>query len=161
MLCFIAGIAFVSSCTPTIKTENEVTIKPIQITLDVKLKVDRELDRTLNSDRNVKADSDSDDVRSRRRARRESIQAWKQAKLIGENNSGLLQIRTADGKIDDAVREAIEAENTDRKLIFETIAKRENIPAEAVARRMAGRMNERAASGTWIQDASGNWTVKP
>ena len=39
--------AILAGCTPTIKTENEVTIKPIQITLDVNLKVDQELNQAL------------------------------------------------------------------------------------------------------------------
>ena len=59
--------AILAGCTPTIKTENEVTIKPIQITLDVNLKVDQELNQALSTDKpNVKADPNSSDVRARR-----------------------------------------------------------------------------------------------
>ena len=43
--------AILAGCTPTIKTENEVTIKPIQITLDVNLKVDQELNQALSTDK--------------------------------------------------------------------------------------------------------------
>ena len=58
--------AILAGCTPTIKTENEVTIKPIQITLDVNLKVDQELNQALSTDKpNVKADPNSSDVRER------------------------------------------------------------------------------------------------
>jgi len=152
--------AVLTGCTPTIKTENEVTIKPIQITLDVNLKVDRELNREFNADGSVKADPNSSDVRERRRARRERIQAWKSAKLIGESNAGLLEARTADGKLSDAVQQVVDAENADRKLVFEKIAEKENIPVEAVARRMSGRMNEHTSAGTWVQDTQGNWSVK-
>ena len=89
--------AILAGCTPTIKTENEVTIKPIQITLDVNLKVDQELNQALSTDKpNVKADPNSSDVRERRRSRRDQIKAWKSAQLIGENNKGLLEARTAD-----------------------------------------------------------------
>lgn len=152
--------AALTGCTPTLKTENEVTIKPIQITLDVNLKVDRELNRELNADSSVKADPNSSDVRERRRARRESILAWKSAKLIGESNAGLLEVRTEDGKLSDAVRQVVDAENADRKLVFEKVAKKESIPVEAVARRMAGRMSENTPAGTWVQDGQGNWSVK-
>ena len=49
--------AILAGCTPTIKTENEVTIKPIQVTIDVNLKVDQELNQALSSDaKNIKAD---------------------------------------------------------------------------------------------------------
>ena len=40
--------AAVCGCTPTIKTESEVTIKPVQIDLNVNLKVDKELTQALN-----------------------------------------------------------------------------------------------------------------
>lgn len=154
--------AVFAGCTPTIKTQNEVTVRPIQITLDVNLRVDQELNRELNNTQGeVKADPASSDVRERRRARREPILAWKSARLIGENNVGLLEARTADGTLSEAVRKVVDAENADRKLIFEKVSAKENLPVEAVAQRMSGRMSERTASGTWVQDAAGNWSIKP
>lgn len=151
--------AILAGCTPTIKTENEVTVRPIQITLDVNLRVDRELNRELNgSQSEIKPDPASSDVRERRRARRERILAWKSAKLIGENNAGLLDARS---ELSEAVRRVVDEENADRKLVFEKIAASENLPIEAVAQRMSGRMNERTPSGTWVQDAAGNWSIKP
>ncbi len=155
-----AAAALFSGCTPTIKTENEITIKPIQITLDVNLKVDQELNRAFNADNGVKADPNSGDLRERRRARREQIAAWKSAKIIGESNKGLLEARTADGALPPAVKPVVDAENADRRTVFAAIAKKENITAEAVAQRMAGRMEDRAPSGSWIQDSEGNWSLK-
>lgn len=152
--------AILAGCTPTLKTENEVTIKPIQITMDINLKVDRELNREFSAGNDVKADPNSSDVRERRRARRERLLAWKSAQLIGESNAGLLEARTPDGKLGDAVQQVVDAENADRKLVFEKIAKKENIPVEAIARRMAGRMNEHTPAGTWVQGTDGNWSVK-
>ena len=153
--------AILAGCTPTIKTENEVTIKPIQITLDVNLKVDQELNQALSTDKpNVKADPNSSDVRERRRSRRDQIKAWKSAQLIGENNTGLLEARTADGSLSDSVKKVVDAENADRRLVFQAIAGKQNIPVESVAQRMGARMAERSAEGTWVQDGAGKWTVK-
>ena len=133
--------AILAGCTPTIKTENEVTIKPIQITLDVNLKVDQELNQALSTDKpNVKADPNSSDVRERRRSRRDQIKAWKSAQLIGENNKGLLEARTADGSLSDSVKKVVDAENADRRLVFQAIAGKQNIPVESVAQRMGARM---------------------
>ena len=145
--------AILAGCTPTIKTENEVTIKPIQITLDVNLKVDQELNQALSTDKpNVKADPNSSDVRERRRSRRDQIKAWKSAQLIGENNKGLLEARTADGSLSDSVKKVVDAENADRRLVFQAIAGKQNIPVESVAQRRGAR--------TWVQDGAGKWTVK-
>ncbi len=155
-----AAVALAAGCTPTIKTQNEVTINPIQITMDVNLRVDRELNQELASTGDVKADPNSDNVRERRRARRERILAWKNAQLIGEANSGLLVARTESGKLSASVQEVIDAENVDRKLVFEKIATRENLPVESIAQRMSGRMNEISPVGTWVQDAAGNWSEK-
>ena len=153
--------AILAGCTPTIKTENEVTIKPIQITLDVNLKVDQELNQALSTDKpNVKADPNSSDVRERRRSRRDQIKAWKSAQLIGENNKGLLEARTADGSLSDSVKKVVDAENADRRLVFQAIAGKQNIPVESVAQLMGARMAERSAEGTWVQDGAGKWTVK-
>lgn len=147
--------AILAGCTPTIKTENEVTIKPIQITLDVNLKVDQELNQALSTDKpNVKADPNSSDVRERRRSRRDQIKAWKSAQLIGENNKGLLEARTADGSLSDSVKKVVDAENADRRLVFQAIAGKQNIPVESVAQRMGARMAERSAEGTWVQDGA-------
>ena len=153
--------AILAGCTPTIKTENEVTIKPIQITLDVNLKVDQELNQALSTDKpNVKADPNSSDVRERRPGRSDQIKASKSAQLIGENNKGLLEARTADGSLSDSVKKVVDAENADRRLVFQAIAGKQNIPVESVAQRMGARMAERSAEGTWVQDGAGKWTVK-
>ena len=153
--------AILAGCTPTIKTENEVTIKPIQVTIDVNLKVDQELNQALSSDaKNIKADPNSSDVRERRRSRRDQIKSWKVAQLIGENNRGLLEARTADGVLSTSVQKVVDAENADRQQVFQAIAAKQNITPEAVAQRWASYMAGRAAQGTFVQDAAGNWTEK-
>ena len=78
-----------------------------------------------------------------------------------ENNKGLLEVRTENGKVTDQVRKVMEAENSDRRLVFEVVARKQNSTPEFVAPRWAARMAERAPSGVWIQTAGGDWQVKP
>ncbi len=155
----IAG-AILAGCTPTIKTQNEVTVKPIQVTIDVNLKVDEELNQSLASDAQNKTDQVSKDMRERRRARRAKIKEWKTEKLIGENNRGLLEARTPDGKLSVPVQEAVAAENAERQQVFQTIATKRSLSADAVGERWAKRMAERAEKGMLYQDAKGNWQEK-
>lgn len=152
-----SAAALLAGCTPTIKTQNEVTVKPIQITLDVNLKVDEELNRELADD-NAKAPAGSE--RELRRARRNQITAWKIAGLLGEDNRGLLAAPTSSAELQEAVRNAMEAENADRQAIFRRIAEKQNITPESVGRRMAERMADRAVDGTWIQTRTGEWMRK-
>ncbi len=154
----ICALALAAGCTPTIKTQNEITVKPIQMTVDINLKVvDQELNKALVAPDDAKADANSKDVRERRRARRDQIKAWKSALLIGENNAGLLEAR---GTLSDPVKKVVDAENNDRREVFESVAKKENITLEAVAQRWAVRTHDRADEGTLVQDAAGNWSVK-
>lgn len=126
------------------------------------LKVDQELNQALSTDKpNVKADPNSSDVRERRRSRRDQIKAWKSAQLIGENNKGLLEARTADGSLSDSVKKVVDAENADRRLVFQAIAGKQNIPVESVAQRMGARMAERSAEGPGSRTAPENGRSKP
>ncbi|MDR0931846.1 MAG: YdbL family protein [Victivallales bacterium] len=153
--------AILNGCTPTIKTQNEVTIKPIQVTLDVNLKVDQELAQALSGDvHKIKPDAKSPDVRERRRARHDQINAWKRAQLLGEGNNGLLESRIADDKLSEFVKEVTDAENSDRQIVFKTIAAQQKIPVESVAQRWAKRMADHASKGVFIQDANGKWVEK-
>ena len=87
-----------------------------------------------------------------------AIAAMKSKGLAGEDNRGYLA--AVSSQLSAADQAVIDAENADRKLVFEKIAQKESIPVEAVARRMAGRMSEHTPAGTWIQDGQGNWSVK-
>ena len=99
--------------------------------------------------------------RERFAERRAALNSALKEKLIGENNRGFLELRADDTKVSAELKKLVEAENADRTTIFTNIARRQNSTPEFVGERFAARMAERAPSGIPIQNARGEWNVKP
>ena len=153
-------LLFGAGCTPTIKTQNEVTIKPVQVTLDINLKIDQEIADAMNTPAappKTAAATAAAERRERMMARRTLLNEAKAAEWIGENNAGLIEFRITPSETGAEVQAAVAAENKDRQEIFRTIAERQNTTAEVVGRRFAARVAERARVGTLRQTAEGNW----
>ena len=130
----------------SVKTESE--IKPIHITMDVNLKVDKEIDKAF-ADENVKKPS----------ADFKPIRNLLDRKVAGVTNKAMLEART--GATDDD--KILIAESNARKLKrMNQIAKDSGVTLEAVERRSARKFQEKipAGSGVWIQDESGAWSQK-
>ena len=129
-----------------IKTESE--IKPIHITMDVNLKVDKELDKAF-----------SEETAPKPQGAYAEVKAMIDRKAAGITNLGALEAR--EGATDD-----------DKMLIAETnskmmrrckeIAKDSGVALESVQKRRAKKMVERvpAGSGIWYQDEAGDWKQK-
>ena len=130
----------------SVKTENE--IKPIHITMDVNLKVDKEIDKAF-SDENVKKPA----------ADFKPIRDLLDRKVAGVTNKALLEARS--GATDDD--KILIAEANARKLKrMNQIAKDSGVALEAVEKRSARKFQEKipAGSGVWVQDESGAWSQK-
>ena len=130
----------------TVKTESE--IKPIHITMDVNLKVDKELDKAF-ADENMK--KPQGDFRE--------IKALLDRKVAGINSKALLEARA--GATDDD--KILIAESNARKLKrFNQIAKDSGVALEAVQKRSAKKIAEKipAGSGVWLQSEDGSWSQK-
>jgi uncharacterized protein YdbL (DUF1318 family) len=84
------------------------------------------------------------------------IEALKDAGTIGETANGLLGYV----KEDPTSKALIDAENQDRKAVYEAIANKQGVTAAAVAKRRALQLAEQASSGDWLQDESGQWSQK-
>ena len=159
-------LAAAAGCTPTIKTQNEITVKQVQVTVDFNLnfKVDQAIDEEIAAPAPAQKSS-TDDERSLRRKRfaerRAALNSALKAQLIGENNRGFLELRADDAKVSAELKKLVEAENADRTTIFTNIARRQNSTPEFVGERFAARMAERAPSGIPIQNVQGEWNVKP
>ncbi len=158
-LCLAVALA-AAGCTPTIKTQNEITIKPMQLTVDINLKVDQAITNALSSDAPAPAPA-TDDLRARRRARRDSVKTWKAREWVGENNQGLLELRVEPAQVTGDVTMTVAAENEDRRTAFARVAREQNSTPDFVARHWAARMADRAEAGTWLQDPKGEWSRKP
>ena len=145
MLAAAVALAAAQGCIQ-VKTESEV--KPIHITMDVNLKVDRELDRAF-------ADEEKPNPQGDFRRMKELLDG----KRAGITMRAMLEARegaTADDQI------AIAEENAKRLKRFNEIAKSSGATLEAVQTRHAAKMRERvpAGSGVWFQEPSGAWKQK-
>ena len=130
----------------TVKTESE--IKPIHITMDVNLKVDKELDKAFADENMAKPKGDFAEVK-----------ALLDRKVAGITNKAILEAR--DGVTDDD--KILIAEANARKLKrFNQIAKDSGVALEAVQKRSAKKIAEKipAQSGVWLQAEDGTWSQR-
>ena len=105
---------------------------------------------------NAAAFAGAEDIKKRMKARLSTIEPLKQQGIIGEDNKGFLQF-VGDTKTH---QDIIEAENNDRKIVYEAIAKKQGSTPDAVGTRRALHIAEKADPGEWFQDTSGNWYKK-
>ena len=130
----------------TVKTESE--IKPIHITMDVNLKVDKELDKAFADENMKKPQGDF-----------KEIKAMLDRKVAGINSKALLEAR--DGATDDDKILIAEA-NAKKLKRFNQIAKDSGVALEAVQKRSAKKLAEKipSGSGVWLQSEDGSWSQK-
>ncbi|MFH2219232.1 MAG: YdbL family protein [Pseudomonadota bacterium] len=104
----------------------------------------------------VSAFAGSAEIKDRMQARLPVIKTLKAGGIVGENNSGYLEF--VGGNRKDA--EVVNAENIDRKSVYEAIAKQQGAAADLVGRRRAMQIREIAGPGDWLQDGNGKWYQK-
>ena len=130
----------------TVKTESE--IKPIHITMDVNLKVDKELDKAFADENMAKPKGDFAEIKS-----------LLDRKVAGFNNKAMLEPR---GGATDDDRILIAESNAKKLKRFNQIAKSSGVALEAVQKRSAKRFAEKlpAGSGIWLQSEDGTWSQR-
>ena len=127
-----------------VKTESE--IKPIHITMDVNLKVDKDLDKAF-------ADEDQQKPKGNFKAVKEMVDR----QAAGITSRAMLEAR--EGATDDD-RLLVAEENAKRMKRFSEVAKSNGTTLETVQRRYAAKMREKIPAGAWFQDESGKWVQK-
>ena len=127
-----------------LKTESE--IKPIHITMDVNLKVDKELDKTFAAEDQQQAKGDYAAVKS-----------LLDRKVAGFTNTAMLEAR--EGATDDDKITIVE-ENAKRLKRFREVAQKSGTSIEAVQKRRVVKLREKSAAGTWLQSDDGAWKQK-
>ena len=100
--------------------------------------------------------SSAADIKQRMIARLPTIKSLKDQGLVGENNKGYLEFIGKKKESEDVV----EAENKDRRQVYEAIAKQQSTTVELVGTHRAVQIAEKAPSGDWLQDANGKWYQK-
>ena len=101
----------------------------------------------------------------RRRDRRSQLFSWEEKGVVGENKVGLAEVRILD-QVNDATQKLIEAENSDRMLIYQAVAVKNGTSVEEVQKLYAKRLHADSPSGTPIEvfnEANGSyeWKIKP
>ena len=139
----ILAAACAAGCL-NVKTESE--IKPIHITMDINLKVDKDLDKAF-------ADESSPSPKGNFKVVKDMLDR----KVAGLTNRSMLEAR--DGATDDE-RIVIADENARRLKRFSEIAKTNSTTIESVQKRHVLKMREMMPSGVWYQDDSGSWRQK-
>ncbi|MFH1458442.1 MAG: DUF1318 domain-containing protein [Candidatus Omnitrophota bacterium] len=97
----------------------------------------------------------------RRKDRRSELASWQEKGALGENKSGLVEIK---GPVDASIEALVKTENKDRMVIYEAVAEKNGTSTEAVQKLYAKRLQDDAPSGTPIEAANetGNyvWRIK-
>jgi len=145
ILAVSAALVSAAGCI-SVKTENE--IKPIHITMDINLKVDKEIDKAI-------ADVDMRKPNDRFKVVKDLLDR----KAAGVTNRALLEPRTA---ATDADRIVIAESNAGKLKRLNEIAKESGVTLETVQKRSARKIFDKipAGSGVWIQSEDGSWSQK-
>jgi uncharacterized protein len=98
----------------------------------------------------------ADDIKSRMKARLPVIKDLKFKGIVGENNRGYLAF-VGSQREEQAI---VNAENEDRRIVYQALAQRENVPMERLEALRAKNIAEKANPGEWLQDAAGKWYQK-
>ena len=138
-----AALCIAGGCIQ-VKTESE--IKPIHITMDVNLKVDKDLDKAFADENQQKPKGDF-----------KAVKEMVDRQAAGITNRAMLEERTS---ATDDDRILIADENAKRMKRFRDIAKDNGTTIEAVQKRYAAKMREKIPAGAWYQDDSGKWLQK-
>jgi len=97
-----------------------------------------------------------------RRGRLSDLASWESKGVVGENKLGLVEIRNA-GAADSSVGQLVQAENSNRMVIYQSIAEKNGTSVEEVQKIYAQRLQNDAPSGTPIEvldQSTGQYTWK-
>jgi uncharacterized protein YdbL (DUF1318 family) len=97
------------------------------------------------------------DIKARMKERLPNIVQMKTDGLIGENNKGFLAFVPGAATKNENI---VTAENKDRQMVYNAIAKQQGTSAALVGERRAIQIAQNASPGEWLQDESGKWYKK-
>lgn len=138
----LSAAALAAGCL-AIKTEHEV--KPIQITMDVNLKVDKALEQEMENEQR-KPDKAF-----------EAVRKLSLAGKVGIDERGYLVVRETLG---DEETDAVEDANAARRVRMAEIAAETGASRKDVELKRAEMIRERLPAGVWYKDADGVWKTK-
>ena len=74
--------------------------------------------------------------------------------------SNKLTLAAVSSQLSAADQAVIDAENADRKVVYEAIAQKTGATADLVGKQRAKQLAEQAAAGEYIMDENGTWKKK-
>ncbi len=146
---YLAAVFCAAVCAGCISVKTESEIKPIHITMDVNLKVDKALDQAFSDENSAATQPAKGDFKAVKEAMDRHV--------VGVTNRALLEAR--DGATDDD-KLLVAKENAKRLERFADIAKKNNVSLESVQKRRAEKIREIVPAGIWLQDDAGAWAQK-
>jgi len=87
-----------------------------------------------------------------------AIATLKSKGLVGEDNRGYLA--AVSNQLNAADQAVVDAENADRKLVYQAIAQQTGATAELVGKQRAKQLADQAAPGDFIMNENGTWQKK-
>ncbi len=96
------------------------------------------------------------DIKARFKDRLPQIIELKSKGIVGENNQGYLEFVGNVRHLQDVV----DAENRDRRIVYEEIAAQQGTTVQMVGQRRALQLRDLAKPGEWVQDDAGRWYRK-
>jgi len=144
----IAAVAAAAGLAGCIQLKTESEIKPIHITMDVNLKVDKGLDSAFAEERKGAS--------VQRGGEYSKIRALLDRKVAGFTNLAMLEARAGATEED---RILLAESNIRRRRRFEEVAKESGASLETVQRRHMSKLRTSipAGSGVWMQADDGSW----
>ena len=143
---FVLTFVVLAAMAGCIQLKTESEIKPIHITMDVNLKVDKAIDKAFADENMAKPKGDFTVIKD-----------LIDRKVAGVTNKALLEART--GATDDDRISIAEANAKGLRRMSE-IAKQSGVTLEAVQKRRVAKIRENLPAGSWYQDDSGTWGQK-
>lgn len=141
-------------CSPTV---NLATPQPVKVDVTARLDVYQKTSPTKASE-----EQSNLQIAANRRLRSGEIQNLKNARIIGEDRDGYLDIRNppADPQYLQYTKGIVDAENADRSYLYLTNAQNKSEPLELVQSTYAQLWRDRAFPGEWVQKENGTWVQK-
>jgi uncharacterized protein len=97
--------------------------------------------------------SSAQDIKTRFKDRLPLIIELKSKGIIGETNQGYLDY--VGGKRE--MQDIVDAENRDRRIVYEEIAKQQGVSVQTVGKRRSLQLRDLAKPGDWVQNDAGAW----
>ncbi len=143
---FIAAAAAIAAQTGCLSVRTEHEVKPIQITMDVNLKLDKALEQELENEKKTP------------NKYFEVLKAMYARGVVGMDNRGYTVIR---GDVSDEERDIVEDMNAKRRVKIGELAESNGKNRADVEKAYAEKVRDNfLAVGEWYQDAEGKWLQK-